>query len=480
MPTTLTGISRIIERRADAAIVLILIGWAAFMLVLKFRLAHYGLATDDLYNYANALYNTNFWDKWLYIARYEAGRGLPSLVFDHWQPTTLLLWPAVHLFGPHSLLVIQALAPVWACLFLVKIGRHLELCAFDRLFTVTICLFSPYMMLAVMDSLEGFHATSLLLLFGAPLAWAAIMGRWKLALVLLVFFLNVRENAALYVLGAIIGHWTMGNRYFDGHKRALGALLIAALVFWIGIKGAPMLAGVNNFHFGKVGHALNTSEVLRFNLTAIDKDWVAFGFWLWPALAAPGTLATIIPESIILLIADKKIVNWYGMSLVVAGSIAATFGVAWIRRRQPAGIWGRLLTAVFAIQMVGLVTTSPFNVWGKAGIMIDRYGYSVPDASLAAARAKIDPRCGTSVFFQAMKGFGDLPYLLYPHPTQAAQARYLIVSKREPLNLDHNRLQASYADKIKDDLTLLHEDIFLKVYERMDAPCVAAFAPKPS
>ena len=459
------------EHAVAGTTLMLMAGWAAFMLILKFRLAEHGLATDDLYNYANALYNTNFWDKWLYNARYAVGRGLPSLVFDHWQPTTLVLWPVVRLFGPHSLLVIQALAPVWACWFLLMTGRHLGLGAVDRLFTVIICLFSPYMMLAVMDSIEGYHATSLLLVFGAPLAWAAVTKRWKLALVLLALFLNVRENAALYVLGAAVGYWAFGNKFFDNGKRALAALVIAGMVFWIGIKGAPMLAGVDNFHFSKVGNALDTSEVLRLNLAAIDKDWFAFGFWLWPAAIAPGALATLIPESIVLLVADKKIVNWYGMSLVFAGALAATFGVAWIRRRLPAGISGRALTAVFAVHMAALAFTSPVNVWGKSEVLIDRYGYSVPAASLAAARGAIDPRCGTSVFFQAMKGFGDLPYLLYPHPTQAAKARYIVVSKRTHLGLEHNRLQRDHTSAHAGELVRIHEDSYLIVFERPAAPC---------
>ncbi|MEP5436808.1 MAG: hypothetical protein ABJQ08_09255 [Paracoccaceae bacterium] len=457
---------------------LILASWAVFMLVVKFRLAHHGLATDDLYNYANALYNTNFWDKWLFVARYEVGRSLPSLLFDHWQPTTLVLWPVVQVFGPHSLLVIQALAPVWACLFLIKIGRHLGLSAFDRLFTVIICLFSPYMMLAVMDSIEGFHATSLLLLFGAPLAWAAVMGRWKLALMMLVLFLNVRENAAFYVLGAVVGYWAFGNAYFDTRKRSLAALAIAGLVFWIGIKGAPMLAGVDNFHFSKVGNALNTSEVLRLSLADVDKDWAAFGFWLWPAIAAPGALAALIPETIVLLIAGKKIVNWYGMSLVFAGAPAATFGVAWIRRRLPAGLWGRALTTVLAVHMLALAIASPINVWGKSEILIERYGYPVPATSLAAARAAIAPQCGTSVFFQAMKDFGDLPQLLYPHPSQAEWARFFVVSKRRPLSLMHNRLQREYVEGSAVEMTLRYDDSYLSVYERTATPCVKQRVPE--
>ena len=460
-----------IERHVGRITILIMAGWAVFMLIVKFRLAHHGLATDDLYNYANALYNTNFWDKWLFVARYEVGRSLPSLLFDHWQPTTLVLWPVVQVFGPHSLLVIQALAPVWACLFLIKIGRHLGLSAFDRLFTVIICLFSPYMMLAVMDSIEGFHATSLLLLFGAPLAWAAVMGRWKLALVLLLFFLNVRENAALYVLGAAVGHWTLGNGYFNGRWRALAALLIAALVFWIGIKGAPMLAGVDNFHFSKVGHAVGTSEILKFNISAIDRDWAAYLLGLWPAIFAPGALITVLPETIVLLVADKKIVNWYGMSLVFAGALAATYGVAWIRRRLPAGIWGRALTTLFAVHLAALAITSPANVWEKYGTIIERYGHLIPEESLLAARARINPQCGTSVFFQAMRGFGDLPQLLYPHPTQAAKARYIVVSKRMPQALLHNRLQREYVDNVISNLSLIYTDRFLDVFEQSSVAC---------
>jgi len=461
----------LLDRAAAAVTWPVIVAWAGFMLVVKFRLAHYGLATDDLYNYGNGLYNTNFWDKWLFVARYEIGRDLPSLVFDHWQPTTLVLWPLVRVFGAHSLLVVQALAPAWACLFLLTIGRHFGLGAFDRLFTVTICLFSPYMMLSVMDSIEGFHATSLLLVFGAPLAWAAVTGRWKLALVLLLFFLNVRENAALYVLGAAVGYWAVRSPYFDGGRRALAALAIAGLIFWIGIKGAPMLAGVTNFHFSKVGNALGTSEVLKFNLSAVDKDWAAFGLWLWPALAAPGALAAVIPESVVLLIADKRIVNWYGMSLVFAGSLAAVFGVAWIRRRMPSASLGHALTAVFGLHMLGLVATSPLNVWGKSEVLIERYGFHVPKQSLAAARTNIDTRCRTSVFFQAMKGFGDLPYLQFPHPTQAEISRFIVASRRADLNLEHNRLQREFVESASSELMLRYQDSYLAVYERPTRAC---------
>ena len=43
-----------IERHVGRITILIMAGWAVFMLIVKFRLAHHGLATDDLYNYANA------------------------------------------------------------------------------------------------------------------------------------------------------------------------------------------------------------------------------------------------------------------------------------------------------------------------------------------------------------------------------------------------------------------------------------------
>ena len=51
----------------------------------------------------------------------------------------------------------------------------------------------------------------------------------------IAIFLNVRENVALYVFGAAIGQWALGNGYFDSPMLMLVALLIAALVFWISI-----------------------------------------------------------------------------------------------------------------------------------------------------------------------------------------------------------------------------------------------------
>tara|TARA_R110000868_G_scaffold140025_2_gene355310 strand:+ start:378 stop:635 length:258 start_codon:yes stop_codon:yes gene_type:complete len=85
---------------------------------------------------------------------------------------------------------------------------------------------------------------------------------------------------------------------------------------------------VSNFHFNKVNDVLNASEVLQFHPAAIDKNWTALVLWIWPAFAAPGALFTILPKSIVLVVADKKIANWCGMSVVFAGSLAAAFDLA--------------------------------------------------------------------------------------------------------------------------------------------------------
>ncbi|MEQ8228919.1 MAG: hypothetical protein RIA64_12610 [Rhodospirillales bacterium] len=478
MSMTAQKIAQAVDQRAAALLWLVLAAWAAFMLIIKFRLAHYGLATDDIYNYANALYNTNFWDKWLYVARYETGRDMPSLVFDHWQPTTLVLWPFVLLFGPHSLLVVQALAPVWAAYWLSRISQLQGLGGFDRLILTGICLFSPYMMLAVMDSIEGFHATALLLIFGAPLAWAAVMRRWGLALVLLLVFLNVRENAALHILGAAVGYWIFRNDYFDSTRRSFMALILAGIVFWIGVKGAPMLANISNFHFSKVGHAVGMSELLKLNFTSIDKDWIAYLLGLWPALFAPGALMTVVPESIVLLVAGKKIVNWYGMLLVFAGALAAVFGLAWLRRRFSGRAAHAALGLILILHLALLMVTSTRNVLNKSEAMIEKYGFHIPMESLILARQAVDTACRISIFFQAMKGFGDLPYLQYPHPTQAEWARFIVVSKRGDLNLLHNRLQQEFVTNISKELVLRFEDKFLAVYERPTMPCVKEAKPR--
>ena len=89
-------------------------------------------------------------------------------------------------------------------------------------------------------------------------------------------------------------------------------------------------------------HALGASEILKLKLSAIDKDWGAYLLGLWPALFAPGALMTVVPESIVLLIAGKKIVNWYGMLLVFAGALAAGFGLARLRGHLRGGIARRV------------------------------------------------------------------------------------------------------------------------------------------
>ena len=103
-------IDAVLEKRLTLVLAVIFTAWAAWMIYFKFRLLHFGLATDDLFNYLNALHNTNFRDKWLYTARYHLLEGHQSLLFNHWQPTLLLLYPFAKLGGAEALLVIQALA----------------------------------------------------------------------------------------------------------------------------------------------------------------------------------------------------------------------------------------------------------------------------------------------------------------------------------------------------------------------------------
>jgi hypothetical protein len=137
------------------------------------------------------------------------------------------------------------------------------------------------------------------------------------------------------------------------------------------------------------------------------------------------------------------------------------------------GQTAQIVLSLALVLHTGLLTvTSTRNVWGKMNHIVDRYGHAVPASSLTAARAAVNPACRTSVFFQAMRGFGDLPYLQYPHPTQAAWARFIVVSKRTESNLLHNRLQREFVNGMSGELKLRYEDEFLAVYERPAIDCV--------
>lgn len=452
------------ERRLLLILAVLFVGWGGYMIAMKFRLLHYGLATDDLFNYVNALYNTNFQDKWLFSARYELLRGLPSLLFNHWQPTLLVLWPVVQLAGAEGLLVVQALAPLWAAVFLLKITERLGLSAFERLFVIVACLFHPNLMAAVMDSLYGFHGTCLLLYFGAPLAWAAIHGRWRLAFVLLIFFLNIRENAALYVAGAGLGWLVFSNSYFASRRGLAAAALIAGAVFVGGLIVAPWLAGVVHEHASHARDVLTTPSRIVLALTNMDSDWHNLFLWLWPGMAAPGALLAIVPESIILVLAQKKASHWYGMTLVFAGALAVAHGLPKVRAYADRKGLAKPLMVLLTLHMVAIAVAGPKEVWGQTRKLVTRIGYHVPAETRIKARAAVDTRCRVSVELQAMYGFGDIPYLQYPR--QAAQSRYIVTIPSLPSNL------TKWVDAAKGDLKLVYEDTHLAVFENPKVPCV--------
>tara|TARA_B100000965_G_scaffold339246_1_gene306833 strand:- start:1851 stop:3263 length:1413 start_codon:yes stop_codon:yes gene_type:complete len=453
-----------LERRITPILAVVFTAWAVYMIYMKFRLLHYGLATDDLFNYANALYNTNFQDKWLFSARYELIRGLPSLLFNHWQPTLLILWPVVHLGGAEALLVVQALAPIWAAVFLLKIAEHLDIKPFDKLFVVIVCVFHPNLTAAIMDSLYGFHGTCLLLYFGAPLAWAAVTGRHGLAFVLLLLFLNIRENAALYVLGASAGWLLFTNPFFNNRSQIAIAAATAVAVFVGGLIIAPWLAGVVHEHAAHAKSVLTNPSLMVSALARMDSDWHNLFLWLWPGLVAPGTLLAMIPESIILILAEKKASHWYGMTLVFVGALAIVQGISRIRVFAERRGWGRALTAFLALHMVAIAIAGPKEVRGQTNKLVTRIGYHVPDESKSNARAAIDTSCRVAVELQAMYGFGDLPYLQYPR--QALVSKYIVTIPKLPSGL------TQMVNNRKADLWVIYEDEHLIVYENPSVPCV--------
>lgn len=453
-----------LERRLPLILAAIFVGWGAYMIGMKFRLLHYGLATDDLFNYVNALYNTNFQDKWLFSGRYELQRGLPSLLFNHWQPTLLVLWPVVHLAGAEGLLVVQALAPLWAAVFLFKIAERFGLSAFERLFVTVVCLFHPNLMAAVMDSMYGFHGTCLLLYFGAPMAWAAVTGRWRLTFVLLIFFLNIRENAALYVAGAAVGWLLFTNPYFATRRGLAAAVLIAVATFLGGLIVAPWLMGVVHEHANHAREVLTTPSRIALALQNMDTDWHNLFLWLWPGLAAPGALLTIVPESVILILAEKKASHWYGMTLVFAGALAVAQGLPKVRAYADRKGLAKALTVLLTLHMIAIAVAGPKEVWGQTRKLVTRIGYHVPPESRLQARAAIDTRCRVAVELQAMYGFGDLPYLQYPR--QAAQSKYIVTIPSMPSSL------TGWANATKDNLKLIYEDAHVAVFENPNVPCV--------
>lgn len=451
------------ENRLVSILCVVFAVWLGIVLYFKFKLLYHGLATDDLFNYLNALHNTNFWDKWLFTARYERIYGQASLLFSHWQPTLLILFPIIKLGGAESLLVVQAVAPLWAAIFLLKIAEHIGLRPFDRLFVIVVCLFHPNLMAAVMDSLYGFHGTSLLLYFGGPLAWAAITRRWRLALALLLLHLNVRESGSFYVFGAAFGFLLFGNAIFDNWRRMIVAVAISATVFVIATVVVPKIFDVPHIHTDQAMKALLSPDAMMRAITKMDSDWHNLFLWIWPALLSPGTLMAMMPESFILIVVGKKASHWYGMTLVFAGSIALAYGLLRVRAFAEGRGKSHILTGVLILHMIAISIGGPKEIRGQSEKLITRIGIVIPNESKRAARAAINDQCRTTVEFQAMYGFGDLPYLQYPR--QANISKYLVTIPTMPSGL------TTWVKRNESKLKILYKDQYLAVFENPALPC---------
>ncbi len=312
---------------------------------IKYTLYLKGYVTSDIAYYANMLWNTNFYDKFLYsdyIYQLHPYK-LKTFFYDHFTPTYTLLVPLYKLLpSPVTLLVIKTILPVLTAFLLIKCfniyitNNNHKINNIAPLFAITY-LYHPINVLATIDTIYGFHFECLIPFFVVITMYFFIKKSLISYIISYTLLLGIREsipiNGLLFCVILILYYRYNTNQ--DNNK-----FLQHSIVFTLIISVLYILAGLIIVPFllvGKVGTASSgmVKDILLlkfFNNIELILQWKVL-LLLIPSFIATELIILSIPE-LLTLITQR---TWYGAVVPTYGPydwhsfyILAVFSIAFI------------------------------------------------------------------------------------------------------------------------------------------------------
>ncbi len=227
-----------------------------FLFFIRYQALKTGIMHGDIATYLNYLWNTNFWDQFLYSDQLYLTYGYPTYLVDHFAPTLMLFVPLYHLFpSPIFLIALSSMAPAVSVFFVYKISREVLHSAWFAILIAISYLLHPITLIATYDLGHGFHHDSLIppFLFATVyffLRYRHTQERSPLILYVCFFLLlGVKEN--LPVIGSVACLLLV---LFDKNSRKLGiaGFALCLVFFSVGIIWLPWATEVVPQHSHRI------------------------------------------------------------------------------------------------------------------------------------------------------------------------------------------------------------------------------------
>lgn len=309
-----------------------------FIWTIKYDVYIKSLLTSDMALACNILWNTNFWDQWLYTDMLYFEHGYRSLLNFHFSPTFLLLVPIYHLFpSPVTLLVIQTMMPGITSALIYRLGVsvfnskgssqkraffHTEWLTDHRLLSCMISvayLFHPFIRMATVGGVYGFQPDCMI----PPLIISVVISlfekKWWLYALLLSLLFGLKENMPL--MGALLGLGLMAHKSY--RKIGVVTLILSGSFLVVGVILLPYFTGLANKNVAIIAR-LSRETVL--NNIGVVKPWGILLAFL-PSILAPEILTLVVPEMLMYTVAGIRPFDWHVYPAISIFAIACIVGL---------------------------------------------------------------------------------------------------------------------------------------------------------
>ena len=388
--------------------------WLLAMLVLRLYLLRRHIVIADLYLWANALANTDWREKFLYVAEYADSRGAYSLLQDHFEPSSVLLT----LFSfcrdiPLALVLFQSLAPLTLVICLTRTSQRLGAGPGPGLAMAVAALFNPVFIDAVADGVYGFHHDAQFLLYTPLFLMFFLLRRPGPMALFLGLFLGVKQDAAFFaiIFGAMAALFGRPAAAYRKQGAVVAAVSLAYCLLAVFVLPKWIHAD-NKYAEEAIGTMDPTSW--RFLLSVLHNffrlKWHNLLLYNFPSFLSPEFLLPALPDMALFSILPRQSNLYYDYNMVMFLAFGGLLSLL-----RPAAGWRRWLPAAVLLQAVLFVPVGLreiVHLSSKIGATAPLTA-ELPVDALDAAWNATDLGCTVGVSHYLNRRFYRLPYWIY-------------------------------------------------------------------
>ena len=436
------------------------------LLIIKTVFYSKSLITNDGPIYANMLWNTNFFDKFLYSDYWLYDSGFNTFLNVHFSPTLSLLAPIMWLFSStYTLIIISSIIPGVSAILLYSLLKKIWNRPTLALIIAITFMFHPSIINATVDVIYGFHPDGLT----TPIIFLGLLffikRKWTLYFVILILFLGLKEN--LPIMGALFG---FGLVIWRKDLRTIGfiTLFVSMFIFILGVKLFPIFTGVEH-QASQIINKFITPGVIFDDLYQL-MGWVYFLHYL-PGLLTPYFIL-VFPEILMLLLSNRGPINWHIFPMFSILVVATMYGFKSLYRKS----FELKILSIFKINSRRLIALSIVLLLFTLVTGIPREYYLFMKSNSRSKQLDIEkvrmldeyiPKdAALALQSHLYTHFIDRPHLVWPNNYSHGQYFILHLNQLYPYDYDNKFIEGVKKMAIAGDIVEIYRDIEFVIYKR--------------